>query len=183
MAAKEAKARKYAKSKNCRFVILSNGNLHYFWDLEQGNPHLITRFPTPDSIKGCQRFQPNPGRLIREMVAKDYIALTQMPGYASEAGWKKADESPAFIEKNRLRFLCDYQKRAVQAIQDAVAEGKSRFLLEMATGTGTGKTLMAAAVIKLFLRTGNASAVFEYPEERPARSHQRRDRQGHRLRR
>lgn len=27
-------ARKYAKSQNCRFVILSNGNLHYFWDLE-----------------------------------------------------------------------------------------------------------------------------------------------------
>ena len=24
-------ARKYAKSQNCRFVILSNGNLHYFW--------------------------------------------------------------------------------------------------------------------------------------------------------
>jgi len=26
-------ARKYAKGKNCRFVILSNDNLHYFWDL------------------------------------------------------------------------------------------------------------------------------------------------------
>ena len=25
-------ARKYAKSQNCRFVILSNGNLHYFWE-------------------------------------------------------------------------------------------------------------------------------------------------------
>ena len=33
-------ARKYAKSQNCRFIILSNGNLHYFWDLEQGNPHI-----------------------------------------------------------------------------------------------------------------------------------------------
>ena len=31
-------ARKYAKSQNCRFVILSNGNLNYFWDLERGNP-------------------------------------------------------------------------------------------------------------------------------------------------
>ena len=29
-------ARKYAKSQNCRFVILSNGDLHYFWDLERG---------------------------------------------------------------------------------------------------------------------------------------------------
>jgi type I restriction enzyme, R subunit len=43
-------ARKYARSQNCRFVILSNGNLHYFWDLERGNPYLITSFPTPDSV-------------------------------------------------------------------------------------------------------------------------------------
>ena len=35
-------ARRYARSLNCRFVILSNGNLHYFWDLERGNPHIIT---------------------------------------------------------------------------------------------------------------------------------------------
>ncbi|MBU4370197.1 DEAD/DEAH box helicase family protein, partial [Patescibacteria group bacterium] len=41
--------------------------------------------------------------------------------------------------------------------QDAVKEGKSRFLFEMATGTG--KTLIAAGVIKLFLRTGNAKRV------------------------
>ena len=150
-------ARKYAKSQNCRFVILSNGNLHYFWDLEQGNPHIITRFPTPDSVKGYQRFQPNPQRLITEPVGKDYIALTQLPGYASEAGWTNTAERAAFIQKNRLRFLRDYQKRAISAIQDAVAEGHSRFLFEMATGTG--KTLTAAAVIKLFLRTGNARRV------------------------
>lgn len=150
-------ARKYAKSQNCRFVILSNGNLHYFWDLEQGNPHIITRFPTPDSIKGYHRFQPNPQRLITEPVGKDYIALTQMPTYSAEAGWNNPAERDAFIQKNRLRFLRDYQKRAVQAIQDAVAEGSSRFLFEMATGTG--KTLTAAAVIKLFLRTGNARRV------------------------
>ena len=150
-------ARKYAKSQNCRFVILSNGNLHYFWDLEQGNPHIITRFPSPDSIKGYHRFQPNPQRLITEPVGKDYIALTQMPGYAVEAGWNNVGERDAFIQKNRLRFMRDYQKRAVQAIQDAVAEGDSRFLFEMATGTG--KTLTSAAVIKLFLRTGNARRV------------------------
>src|SRR5437867_2773928 len=28
-------ARRYAQSLNVRFVILSNGNLHYFWDLER----------------------------------------------------------------------------------------------------------------------------------------------------
>ncbi len=150
-------ARKYAKSQNCRFVILSNGNLHYFWDLAQGNPHIVTRFPSPDSIKGYHRFQPNPQKLITELVGRDYIALTQMPGYAAEAGWNNLAERDAFVQKNRLRFLRDYQKRAILAIQDAVAEGNSRFLLEMATGTG--KTLVAAAVIKLFLRTGNARRV------------------------
>jgi len=150
-------ARKYAKSQSCRFIILSNGNLHYFWDLEQGNPHIVTRFPAPDSIKSYHRFQPNPQRLMTEPVGKDYIALTQMPNYAAEAGWNSPAEREAFTLKNRLRFLRDYQKRAVQAIQDAVAEGHSRFLFEMATGTG--KTLTAAAVIKLFLRTGNARRV------------------------
>jgi len=45
-------ARRYARSQNCRFVILSNGNLHYFWDLERGNPHLTTAFPTQASVKG-----------------------------------------------------------------------------------------------------------------------------------
>lgn len=47
-------ARQYAKSQNCRFVILSNGNLHYFWDLARGHPYLITTFPTPASVAGYQ---------------------------------------------------------------------------------------------------------------------------------
>jgi type I restriction enzyme R subunit len=48
-------ARKYARSQNCRFVILSNGNLHYFWDLDRGNPYIITTFPTPSSVIGYQK--------------------------------------------------------------------------------------------------------------------------------
>ena len=50
-----------------------------------------------------------------------------------------------------------YQLQALYAIQKAVMTGKDRFLFEMATGTG--KTLTSAAVIKLFLRTENASRV------------------------
>ncbi|EWS65242.1 Type-1 restriction enzyme R protein [Hydrogenophaga sp. T4] len=150
-------ARKYAKSQNCRFVILSNGNLHYLWDLRQGNPQLITAFPAPDAIKGYTRFQPEPERLIAEDVALDYIARTQMPAYDAEAGWKDEAQRPDFVQKQRLRFMRAYQQRAAQAIQLAVKSGASRFLFEMATGTG--KTLTAAAVIKLFLRTGNARRV------------------------
>lgn len=150
-------ARKYAKSQNCRFVILSNGNLHYLWDLLHGNPHVITRFPEPGSIKGYTRFQPDPARLVTEGVPLDYIARTQMPAYDQEAGWKDASQQADFAQKNRLRFLRIYQQRAAQSIQAAVRNGATRFLFEMATGTG--KTLTAAAVIKLFLRTGNARRV------------------------
>src|SRR4030043_1504221 len=53
-------ARKYAHSQNVRFVMLSNGNLHYFWDLEQGNPVLTTEFPTPESLDHFNAFKPNP---------------------------------------------------------------------------------------------------------------------------
>ncbi|HEX4913993.1 MAG TPA: DEAD/DEAH box helicase family protein, partial [Vicinamibacterales bacterium] len=150
-------ARKYARGYNCRFVILSNGNLHYFWDLERGNPYVITAFPTPDSVSGYRQVTPNPQRLIDEHVADDYIVLTQRPTYRAEAGWKNEAERPAYIRANKLRFLRPYQLKAVHQLQTAVRDGKDRFLFEMATGTG--KTLVSAAVIKLFLRTGNAKRV------------------------
>lgn len=150
-------ARRYARGQNCRFVILSNGNLHYFWDLERGNPYVITSFPSPDSVVGYQRVTPNPQRLIEERVEDDYIARSQRPNYASEAGWRNPAERPDYIHANKLRFLRPYQLRAIHSLQAAVGEGKDRFLFEMATGTG--KTLTAAAVIKLFLRSGNVRRV------------------------
>jgi type I restriction enzyme R subunit len=156
LSAKE-QARKYARSQNCRFVILSNGNLHYFWDLERGSPYIITAFPTPASIIGYQKVTPDPQRLIEENVDKDYMVLTQRPTYRADAAWKNEAERPEYIRTNRLRFLRPYQQKAVHAIQRDVKDGKDRFLFEMATGTG--KTLIAAAVIKLFLRSSNAARV------------------------
>ena len=150
-------ARKYARSQNCRFVMLSNGVLHYFWDLERGSPYIITTFPSPESVGSYQQVQPNPNRLVEERVDRDYIVRTQRPNYKSEAAWINEAERPSFIEANRLSFLREYQHKAVQSVQHAVKEGKDRFLFEMATGTG--KTLTAAAVIKLFLRSQNASRV------------------------
>lgn len=150
-------ARKYARSQNCRFVILSNGNLHYFWDLDRGNPYIITSFPTPDSVMGYQKMAPDPKRLIEETISDDYIVLTQRPTYAAEADWKNETERPGYIQVNKLRFLRPYQLRAIHALQRAVKEDKDRFLFEMATGTG--KTLTAAAIIKLFLRSGNARRI------------------------
>ena len=150
-------ARKYARSLNCRFVILSNGALHYFWDLDRGNPQIITVFPTPDSVGARKQIKPNPDKLVSERVDDDYIARTQRPNYDAEAAWRNQDERPGFIKAQGLRFLRPYQLRAVHALQKAVKAGSDRFLFEMATGTG--KTLVSAAIIKLFLRSRNAGRV------------------------
>ncbi|MGM0528469.1 MAG: DEAD/DEAH box helicase family protein [Bacteroidota bacterium] len=80
-----------------------------------------------------------------------------MPQYADDPNWQKEDTREAFVHLHKLRFLRDYQIKAIRSIQEAVKTGQDRFLFEMATGTG--KTLTAAAIIKLFLRTGNANRV------------------------
>jgi type I restriction enzyme R subunit len=147
-------ARRYAQSQNVRFVILSNGNLHYFWDLQQGNPFLITEFPKPDSFASYHAFNPNPDALVVEKVGTDYVAVTQNPNYRNDPRWADAGQREVFVKDAELKFLRPYQIRAVAAIQEAVSKGQTRFLFEMATGTG--KTLTAAAVIKLFMRTVNA---------------------------
>lgn len=150
-------ARRYAVSQHCRFVILSNGNIHYFWDLERGNPHIISRFPSPETVEGYSTFKPDRDKLVNEIVNEDYIVLTQKPDYDKDPSYNNEESRRNYIESNKLRFLRKYQVRAINSIQNAVKQGKDRFLFEMATGTG--KTLVSAAVIKLFLRTGNARRV------------------------
>jgi type I restriction enzyme R subunit len=150
-------ARAYARSQNVRFVILSNGNLHYFWDLERGNPEVITEFPRLESVKHRTRFKPNLKALAREPVTEDYVAQSQMPGFQKDPRWIDQNQRPQFIADQGLRILRKYQLAAIHALQKSADAGNDRFLFEMATGTG--KTLVAAAVIKLFLRTGNARRI------------------------
>lgn len=150
-------ARKYAQSQNCRFIILSNGNQHYLWDLQRGSPNIITTFPSPDKVIGYSSFKPDTDSLINESVKEDYIVITQKPDYYLDPRWIDEVQRKNYLEENKLRLLRKYQVRAIERIQEEVKNGKDRFLFEMATGTG--KTLTAAAVIKLFLRTGNARRV------------------------
>ena len=150
-------AREYAQSLNVRYIILSNGNIHYFWDMEVGNPTIITKFPTQDSLKSHSSFSPNPSTLIDELLENDYVAKTQKPNFATDPRYLDEAQRKDFLRENGLMLLRPYQLNAVKSIQSAVSEGSSRFLFEMATGTG--KTLIAAAVIKLFLRSSNAKRV------------------------
>jgi type I restriction enzyme R subunit len=91
-------ARKYAHSQNVRFVILSNGTLHYLWDLERGNPVLITEFPRPDSFASFHAFNPNPDALVVEKVETDYVAVTQNPNYRNDPRWNEAGQREGFIQ-------------------------------------------------------------------------------------
>ena len=118
-------ARRYARTQSCRFVILSNGNLHYFWDLERGNPYIITSFPTPESVADYSRVNPNPQRLIDEHINDDYMVFSQRPNYTSEAAWKNQDERPGFVKSSNLRFLRPYHLRAV-TLASASCERRQR---------------------------------------------------------
>ncbi len=150
-------ARKYARSLNVRFVLLSNGNIHYFWDIESGNPEIITEFPILASLYQRLKFKPNKKRLSSEYIDEYYIAETQEPEFREEPHFKYEQTRASYIAQRGLRVLRNYQLNAIKALQQAASDGKTRFLFEMATGTG--KTLVSAAVIKLFLHTGNANRV------------------------
>jgi type I restriction enzyme R subunit len=44
-------ARSYAAQLGVRWVLLSNGSKHYQWNIEEGNPEEITRFPSQESLE------------------------------------------------------------------------------------------------------------------------------------
>ena len=59
-----------------------------------------------------------------------------------------------------IRVLRDYQLAGIKAVQNSIKSGNTRFLLEMATGTG--KTLTSAGIIKMFIRSDLAHRVLYY---------------------
>ena len=156
LSAKE-QARAYAMSQNIRFVILSNGNIHYLWDIEIGNPEIITSMPTQESLEQRIQFKPNTKALYSENIIKEYVALMQNPNLLQEPDYINEQTREKYCFDNGYRILRQYQINAIKALQESAKNGNNRFLFEMATGTG--KTLIAAGIIKLFLKTGNAKRV------------------------
>lgn len=146
-------ARAYANSLRAKYIILSNGDLHYFWNLSKGNPEIITVFPSYEDLIDNKALSSSVRPLIDAQIDKYYIALSQEPGLENSRVWIEGNEKERddYCLSRNLRIMRYYQLQAVKSIQTAVKEGKTRFLFEMATGTG--KTLTSAAVIKLFLRS------------------------------
>lgn len=150
-------SRTYAKSIQARFIILTNSNLHYLWDLERGNPTIINRFPTQITLEGFSEFKPKKDLILQEVVNDDYLVLTQNPNYSKDPDFINPQTRKDFTDRNKLVFLRPYQLNAIKSIQESIKNGNDRFLFEMATGTG--KTSTSAGVIKLFLRTENAKRI------------------------
>jgi type I restriction enzyme, R subunit len=132
-------ARGYAENRNAPFVILSNGREHWFWNLQrtaQQDAYRIERLPSQKDLERVRLKNLQPPRELRsEVISPDYL-------YRLRPDLK----------------LRGYQINAMDAIADLFdKEGRRKFLLEMATGTG--KTLLCAALIRRFLSTRNAERV------------------------
>ena len=124
-------AREYADSIGVRHVFLSNGDLHYHWVTDSGNPVRIMALPTLDELDQ-----------FGQQTVIDRSPL-----------W----ETPVGENFLRTRTMRPYQLDAVQAVQASAEAGRQGFLLEMATGTG--KTTVAAAICRLYLQAGIAERI------------------------
>jgi type I restriction enzyme R subunit len=136
----EAKEQARGYAENCRapFIILSNGCEHWFWNylLPDQDAYRIERLPSREDLKRLRLKNMRPPRpLSTERITPDYLKSYK-----------------------RDLVLRQYQIKAMSVIASLFDSKRMRkFLLEMATGTG--KTWLCAAIIRLFLATRNAERV------------------------
>lgn len=152
-------ARKYANQLRAKYIILTNGNMHYFWNLEKGNPEMITTFPDYESLVNSKALTGNTTAVVEMNIDKYFVALSQDPSLTQSSAWKSGDDKVIFdycMDKG-IRVLRDYQLAGIKAVQKSIESGNTRFLLEMATGTG--KTLTSAGIVKMFIRSDLAHRV------------------------
>jgi type I restriction enzyme R subunit len=131
-------ARGYAENLKAPFVILSNGREHWFWNYErsdQRDAYRIERLPSQKDLERVRKKNLQPPRpLATEVVHPNYL----------------------HAQRSTLN-LRGYQIQALDEIAKGFDAGNRKFLLEMATGTG--KTILCAALIRRFLITRNAERV------------------------
>jgi len=131
-------ARGYADNLNAPFVILSNGREHWFWNYtrKDQDAYRIERLPSLADLERLRLKNLQPPRpLMSEVITPDWLRPFRPDLTVRRYQIKAIDTLCALFDEKRLR----------------------KFLLEMATGTG--KTLLCAALIRRFLITRNAERV------------------------
>ena len=132
-------ARGYAENLSAPFIILSNGREHWFWNYERANQrdaYRIERLPSRSDLERVRLKNLQPPRPLQsEVIAPEYL--------------------------RPLKHDLTLRRYQIQAMDEIAKlfdrEERRKFLLEMATGTG--KTLLCAALIRRFLLTRNAERV------------------------
>ncbi len=72
LSAKE-QARAYAESLGVSHIFLSNGLVHYYWNLRQGNPVKVSRFLPLEQLGKAAEWHPDSARLAAVTVDENYI--------------------------------------------------------------------------------------------------------------
>lgn len=121
-------AETYAKELQAPFIFLSNGTDTYFWDYSQADARLVDSF--------FSRF--------------DLERISTLRKYQKPLSTIPIPDT-FFFRGNEITVR-PYQKEVLRAVDAAVEKNKRRMLIEMATGTG--KTLVAAMMIKRLFQAG-----------------------------
>ncbi len=132
-------AKEYAKMLDVPFAYSSNGDGFEEYDFITGIERELSLddFPTPDELIARYKREINGGVGLSDTEEK----LMSQPYYTSQSTY-----SPRY-----------YQRIAVNRTIDAIAKGKNRLLLVMATGTG--KTYTAFQIVYRLLQSGTKQKI------------------------
>lgn len=137
-------AKKYADKLGLTITYSTNGREIYQICMVSGEEGLVDNFPTPQEL--WERVFPNT-YFTEEDTGKD-------AKYQDSAKWFERFASIPFEDKGGTWTLRYYQEIAIQRTVEAIARGKNRILLTLATGTG--KTAIAFQIAwKLFYTRWN----------------------------
>ena len=128
----------YAQKLGAPFIILSNGNEHYFWDYGDGDARPIMGLPSQGDLEIRANL-----KYHRKGTLQETLEALPYP----ETFWFRGEQA----EARR------YQLECLVAADKALVTGRRRMLFEMATGTG--KTLTIAMLMKRFCRAASFSSL------------------------
>lgn len=153
----KAQAMEYATRLGVNYFYLSNGEEHFFCNVQDGVLHQVDSFLCQEELIALNEKSDIRKNLWEETCDDTLLAEIKVPNIKNNVKFKDDELRDDFLKDSKIKLLRDYQVDAVNAILESAKQGNSRFLLEMATGTG--KTLTCAAIIEIFLKTKNAHRV------------------------